>query len=256
MKKIQLLLLVLFGFSMTTGIIVSCKKDELKTVKTPSPYPPPPPGNPSFTEEFNNVGDLTAKGWVFKNNSQPVGATGWRQGRYEPSASKFPVPYIGFQAYSSSTTPNDFVSCDGSCVNDIGEISAWLISPALLMKNGDKITFYTRALDDAAFIFYTKDRVQVLANFTNGSSDVGQIATTTGSFTKVLLDINPAYAENAISGYPEVWTKYTITISGLAAPVSNARFAFRYFGTDAGASSNATNTSSVVGIDQLVFTSN
>ena len=254
MKNNKILLFISLLLLVSIGFIVSCTKDKLITVNTPSPVPPAV--NPSFTEEFNNAGDLTAKGWVFKNNSQPVGSTGWRQGRYEPAASKFPVPYIGFPAYSSSTTPNDFISCDGSCVNDIGNISAWLISPKLSIKNGDQISFYTRALDDALFIFYTKDRVQVLANFTDSSADVGETASSVGNFTTLLLDINSAYAENSISGYPETWTQYTITISGLSSPVTNARFAFRYFGTDAGASSNAANTSSVVGIDQLVFTGN
>ena len=77
-----------------------------------------------------------------------------------------------------------------------------------------------------------------------------------------MLDINPNYLTNdpagntpPAPGFPEAWTKYTMTISGLATPVANARFAFRYLGTDAGASSNATNTSSVVGVDQLTFSS-
>lgn len=253
MKNYRILLFISALLLLSVGFVASCTKDKLQTAIPPPS--PPPSDNSSFSEEFDSVGNLTTKGWIFKNNSQPVGSTGWRQGRYEPAASKFPVPYIGFPAYSSSTTPNDFISCDGSCVNDIGNISAWLISPKLSVKNGDQITFYTRALDDAAFIFFTRDRVQVLANFSDGSADVGESSSTVGNFTTTLLDINPDYVENSLGGYPETWTQYTITINGLPAAVPNARFAFRYFGTDAGASSNATNTSSVVGVDQLVFTS-
>ena len=262
MKQINILS---FSFLLlcASGIIaVSCNKEEAPSSRVVTPVFPPEK-NPSFVEEFDTVGNLSAKGWIFKNNSYPVGTTGWRQGRYEAAATKFPVPFIGFPAYSANQTPNDFVSCDGSCVNDIGDISAWLISPQMKIKTGDVISFYARSMDDASFVFYAKDRMQVRANYTDGSADVGGSATSVGKFTTLLLDINPNYLTNdpagntpPAPGFPEAWTKYTITISGRnKAPVANARFAFRYLGTDAGASSNATNTSSVVGVDQLTFSS-
>ena len=45
--------------------------------------------------------------------------------------------------------------------------------PKLPMKNGDQVTFYTRALDDSQYPVYTKDRMQVYANFTDGTTNVG-----------------------------------------------------------------------------------
>jgi len=63
----------------------------------------------------------------------------------------------------------------------------------------------------------------------------------------LLLEINPNLQ---LSVYPMVWTQYSITISGLAAPTSG-RIAFRYFVTNAGL--NGTN-SDYIGIDDFVHT--
>jgi hypothetical protein len=261
-KNITFLLAFLFLASVSI-IIASCEKDPV--VKPP--VPPTITPTVSFVEEFNNVGDLSAKGWVITNKSKPVGQTGWRQGRYEAtSVAKFgigAIPYIGFPAYTASQSPNDFISADITAVNDNypdpGNISAWLISPALPMKNGDVISFYSRAMDDAAFSVYLKDRMQVWLNTTDGTANVGNTDLTTGSFTTKLLDINPDYVEDALGGYPQTWTKYTITLSGLpAAGIPNGRFAFRYFALDAGVNggSSGANYPSVVGIDHLSFTHN
>lgn len=265
-----------YKFQFATGLaafiglsvmISACEKD---VVATQQPTPLPVAADASFVEEFTNVGDLSGKGWVFRNNSQPIGQAGWRQGRYEAAAqqqAKFlgPDPYLGFPAYSASTSPNDFISCDVTAVNDAatgaGNISAWLISPELPIKNGDRIIFHTRAIDDALYPSYAKDRMQVRANFSDGTADVGNSPSSVGKFTNLLLDINPNYIYNdpagngGVAGYPRVWTRYTITVSGLAAPVSKARFAFRYFGTDAGLFGGAagTNYPSMVGVDSLAF---
>lgn len=240
------------AFACTSFFLISCEKEYVAPAAS---LATPAPASASFVEQFNNVGDLSGKGWVFKNNSSPIGQSGWRQGRYEsaPSA-KFPGPFIGFPAYDASTSPNDFVSCDASAVNYVGEISAWLISPALPMKNGDQIVFYTRAVDDRTFPVYVKDRMQVRANFTSNSTDVGSGSTSVGSFGTVLLDINPTYANNDPAGYPLDWRRYTVTVAGLSAPVANGRFAFRYMGTNAGV--NGPNYAGVVGVDSLAFIRN
>lgn len=252
-------------------LLASCEKEPVAAAPAPAP---PASMSASFVEQFNNVGELSSRGWVFRNNSRPIGQAGWRQGRYESASVmqyKFlaPEPFIGFPAYNASTSPNDFISCDASAVNDAagpggrGDISAWLISPALPMKNGDRIIFMTRAIDDSNYPDYARDRMQVRANFADGSDNVGNNPTDTGSFRTVLLDINPGYLRNdpggntpAAPGYPRAWTRYTITLSNLpAAGVSKARFAFRYLGTNAGifGGTSGANFPSVVGIDSLAF---
>ncbi len=252
-------------------IIASCGRQELKTTTTPTTTPT---SNGSFEEDFTKVGDLVAKGWVFRNNSKPIGEAGWRQGRYEAATAvqyKFlaPVPFIGFPAYSAENSPNDFVSCDISAASDFNSAqsanySAWLISPAVPMKNGDQIIFWTRAVDDRQYAVYCKDRMQVRANFIDGTAFVGTGDTTTGKFTTILRDINPNYVYNdpgsgQVGGYPFDWTKITITISGLpSAGIPAGRFAFRYLATEAGylGGLSGNNFPTVVGVDKLSFVRN
>jgi hypothetical protein len=252
MKINTIILFISAVILLSSGFIVSCTKDKLKIKTTVSP--PVDNTNSSFVEEFNNVSELPAKGWIFKNNSEPVGSYGWRQGLYEATpSSKFPVPIIGFPAYSASSTPNDFISCDASTVNLEGNISSWLISPQLNIKNGDQIIFWARALNDLQYFIFTTDRMQVLMDTTGGVPDPGSTATSVGTFSNVLLDINDGYIENDNGGFPIEWTKYIITVSGLGSPKTNARFAFRYLGTDAGI--NGPTYASVIGIDSLAFVS-
>jgi hypothetical protein len=252
-------------------LFASCGREELKTT---APVTPPVVSTGAFDEEFTNAGTLAAKGWVFKNNSNPIGVSGWRQGRFESGNAmqyKFlaPVPFLGFPAYSAESSPTDFISCDISAASDANanqsaNYSVWLISPVVPMKNGDQIIFYTRASDDSQYPVYCTDRMQVRANFSDGSANVGTGDTTTGKFTTLLRDINPNYvfndpASGSGGGYPREWTQITITISGLPAiGAPNARFAFRYLGTDAGFFGGATGNffPTVVGIDKLSFVRN
>lgn len=256
-KKLLTYSLVAFSLGLA-----ACEKTEKAAEPTPEA---PAPVAASFTEDFSNVGALAAKGWIFRNLSAPVGMNGWRQGRYEPvvlgstpdskTGANPAIAFIGFPAHSASTTPNDFISCDAACVGfEGGTINAWLISPKMNIKNGDVIEFYTRAVDERNLVVYLKDRLQVRANFTDGTDNVGDSEVSVGSFTTVLEDINSTYINNFDGGFPQEWTKVTITISGLPAAVPNARFAFRYMGEDAGA--NGPTYAGVVGIDDLSFKSN
>ena len=80
---------------------------------------------------------------------------------------------------------------------------------------------------------------------TNGaSSNVGTTATDVGDFTALLLDINPTYT---LTGYPNVWTQFTVTVSGVASPTTG-RLALRYFVENGGPSGA---NSDYIGIDTL-----
>ena len=83
---------------------------------------------------------------------------------------------------------------------------------------------------------------------TNGaSSNVGTTATDVGDFITLLLDINPTYTT---TGYPNVWTQFTVTVSGLGSPTTG-RLAFRYFVENGGPSGA---NSDYIGIDTFAFT--
>lgn len=182
-----------------------------------------------YSEDFATVVPLPA-GWASQNLSSPVGSTGWFQG----NAAVFP-------AQSGATT--SYIGANFNNTTGDNTISNWLFMPNVTLKNGDIFTFWTRVpTGGAAF----PDRLQVRMSTNGASVNAGATSTSVGDFTTLLLDINPTYT----AAYPEVWTQYTITISGLGAPTSG-RLAFRYFvesGGPAGLNSN------YIGIDNVVYT--
>ena len=181
-----------------------------------------------FNEDFATVVPLPA-GWASQNLSNPLGTTTWFQGNNTvfPSQAGAATAYIGA----------NFNSTAGA-----GTISTWLFTPNVTIKNGDVFTFYTRRTTSAF-----PDRLQVRLSLAGASTDVGATETSTGDFSTLLLDINPTLTT---TGYPSVWTQYTITISGVAAPTSG-RLAFRYFVTSGGPSGA---NSDYIGIDEVVYT--
>ncbi len=182
-----------------------------------------------FNEDFATVSPLPT-GWASQNLSNPVGTTTWFQGNNTvfPSQAGAATAYIG--ANFNSTT-------------GAGTISTWLFTPNVTIKNGDVFTFYTRRTTSAF-----PDRLQVRMSLAGASTNAGTTETSTGDFSTLLLDINPTLTS---TGYPSVWTQYTITISGVAAPTSG-RLAFRYFVTNGGPSGA---NSDYIGIDEVVYNS-
>jgi hypothetical protein len=68
-----------------------------------------------------------------------------------------------------------------------------------------------------------------------------------GDFTALLLDINSTLS---VTGYPSIWTQYTVSVSGLAGPTTG-RFALRYFVPNGGP--NGAN-SDFLGVDTVTIT--
>jgi hypothetical protein len=193
------------------GGIHSCTKD------IPTTTPPDSVITTSFIEEFKDVYMLTINtGWVVKDNSadsiNPASAP-WEQGQV--GTDKAGNSY-GFPAYSSDKA--EYAFSPGA----YSSISSWLITPVLSVKNGDKISFYTRTDSKS----YT-DRMQVLINKST-STDVGNSLNSVGSFTTVLFDIN---STQVMWGYPATWTKYEYTFSGISGKI-NTRIAFRHYVVD------------------------
>ena len=184
-----------------------------------------------LSENFNSVTPLPS-GWAAQNLSAPTGPAGWFQG-----------DATVFAAQSGATNSYIAANWQNTTVTGSGTISNWLFTPQLPIKNGDKFIFWTRSVASQ-----WPDRMEVRMSSNGASVNAGATATSVGDFTTLLLTINPNLTT---SGYPGTWTQYTLTVSGLASPVSG-RFAFRYFVTDGGG--NAAN-SDYIGIDNVVFTS-
>jgi hypothetical protein len=166
----------------------------------------------ALQQEFDNISGLTSQGWTITNNSVPPSVSSWFQGNsgvftsYTGSADS----YIG--ANYLNTTPG-------------GNISDWLILPALLLRDGDILTFYTRTEANSTYA----DNLEVRLSTNGASANVGSTSSSVGDFTNLLMTINPALIAAA---YPDSWTQETVTVSGLGNTPVEARLAFRYVVTD------------------------
>ena len=175
-----------------------------------------------LAENFDNVTGLT--GWMNENRSDPVGSRTWYQG----NEAQFPGHSGGYAAANYQST------------GEIGTISSWLITPALMVDNGYQISFWTRTVDFPAFPDRLELRMSTVGN------DLGSGPDDVGDFSTLLVSVNP---DLSVIGYPEVWTQYSVQLSGLSGPTT-AKFGFRYYVTNAGL--GGTN-SDYIGLDSLII---
>jgi hypothetical protein len=241
--------ILLFTLLFSAIIIGMASCDKKETVSTTS--------DPSFGEEFDTLSNAVKRGWVIKNNSKPIGTLSWVQGFYYISLShdfdsKLGASNTGTTGGFGGTNPSysgaDFVMTTAECGHGLANLSNWLISPAVLMKNGDEISFYTRTYQNPAV---QADRLEVRINALNSGTDIGTDSSSVGNFTQVILDINPDYLLEGLGSYPGEWTKYTATVSGLPS-ARKSRFAFRYYVPNGGPQGS---NSQAVGIDKFSFIS-
>ncbi|MEY3442404.1 MAG: hypothetical protein RLZZ519_685 [Bacteroidota bacterium] len=184
----------------------------------------------SFTENFNSVPNLFTSGWAQQNLSTTIGTTSWFQGN--------PTVFAAYNSPDSSYIGANFNNTTGA-----NTISNWLFTPVRTFQNGDVVSFWTRTNSTPTY----PDRLQLRWSGNGASVNVGTTSTSVGDFTTLLLDINPTLTT---TGYPNVWTQNTVTISGLGAPTSG-RIAFRYFVTNGGPIGA---NSDYIGIDNYVYT--
>ncbi|MGZ5190554.1 MAG: choice-of-anchor J domain-containing protein [Flavisolibacter sp.] len=230
-----------FSFLIYSAIVFSialfsCKNDSYLRDSPPIP-------DQSFVEEFDTMQNAFNRGWRWINRSTPIGVTNWGPG---PGTATM-------LAYSSKGTNtglaySDYLSTAGT---NNGTISNWLISPQIMMQNGDKIVFYTKSELFATAGTDFGARLQLAFN-KDGDLTVGD-GDNAGKFENVMLDINPdeeSYFASAPSptAYPIDWTRFEGTVSGLSNPVKG-RFAFRYFLHDAGSNGQG----NAIGIDSVAY---
>lgn len=224
---------------MTAVSFTACDTSDVAT--------PAAPANHSWVQDFDSISAAHRQGWVTVNNTQPAGVETWTQayGYYE-----------GKKGFNNGILPNpqsylysgkDFIMATYNCGSGAANVSAWLISPKTMMKNGDQIVFYTSAFPGAS----RPDRLQVRMNATGSSDNVGSDSTSVGDFKTVLVDINPNLSKSGPTAYPQQWTKYTLTLNNLPAPAER-RFAFRYFVANGGPGGK---NSYGIGIDSVAFVS-
>jgi subtilisin-like proprotein convertase family protein len=177
-------------------------------------------------------------GWARQNLSLPLGATNWGQG--------VPGTFPSFNGPTNAYASVNFLSTIGTAS---GEISNWLFTPVVNIKNGDQITFYTRTTTGATF----PDRLEIRISTNGASVNVGATNLSVGDYTNLIYTVNPNLVQGpgtgvGTSGYPDTWTKITATVTGVPTTLSG-RVAFRYFVTDGGGGNN----SDFIGVDQVEY---
>lgn len=185
--------------------------------RPPQPNPPAARGTGALArplnEGFEQVavlgGGLYASGWIRQNNSDAPWSI-WFRGRADV-----------FNALDGPAS--SFVVQNWYATNlDHGRMSSWLLTPPVNFTADSVFSFYTRTSEGAL----QADRVQVRVCNSGDCSDVGTQPDDVGAFGQLVLDINPG---EQVGGYPESWTRYTVTAAEGLPTSGSGRIAFRYF---------------------------
>lgn len=192
--------------------------------------PAPGPEPEALTQGFDDITTLPGAGWFFQNNSAPLGLTDWFQGNDTV-----------FPAHAGAATA--YIGANFNNTAGAGSISNWMLTPEMPLVDGDSISFWTRTTTGSSW----PDRLELRLSTSGSSTNVGTLATDVGAFTTLLLSVNPSLT---VGGYPEVWTQYTATLTGIPAGATG-RYGFRYFVTNGGPSGSNSN---YIGIDTLAIT--
>lgn len=171
-----------------------------------------------FSESFESIGGLLAKGWKLQNNSYPANSLWptWFRGD-APILNPLARPRLG-DAFADMDGGGNYLAANFRTTNGsgLGTISLWAITPPLDLRGGETVRFWTRSAGNAP------DRLQV--RMSNGSDDCGTALEDVGAFTLVLADLNPDYLAG---GYPTEWTRFQIRVPQIQ--LRRPRLAFRYF---------------------------
>lgn len=199
----------------------------------------------SFGFDGTTAAMVTA-GWSLTNQSSPTytGAPNWAIANYAPptSNSLFGSTSPEGQAGGlNSLAVVNYTSTGTSATAGSGTISNWLISPAIMVQNGDVVSFWTRKGTDGTTDYPDRLELRMSSAATHVTPTGGSAGL--GSFTTVGVTVNPGLAGGFV--YPQVWTQYSYTVAGLSGPTS-VKFAFRYFVTSGGPGGA---NSDLIGID-------
>ncbi len=161
-------------------------------------------GQANFVETFDTISStqsgadgpqsLVSKGWIFRNQSQPKGPSGYDKGT-------FLSPQAGAGYLGATSLATDYFG---------GKISLWAVLPTVSgQKAGDALTVYLRAVQST-----NVDTVQIRYS-PNGGKSTGNGADAVGDFTTLLADVSPLPTTG--------WVKYSLNVPG------SGSIALRYY---------------------------
>jgi hypothetical protein len=148
-----------------------------------------------LTEDFDNIAVLSgAGGWVFTNESTPIGVTDWYQGGA-----------FAFSAHAGA--PEAYLASNFNAADLGGKIANWLITPVFSTAAAGNVTFWVQGADD---LHRYEDHLAY--GFSNGSS--------------ATADFSMSAPNVVLQG---AWNEIIVSF-GAGGPGSTARFAIEYLG--------------------------
>jgi hypothetical protein len=197
-----------------------------------------------LNESFTATWTPSTAGWTATNVSIPATTTqpsGWFQG----NPATFTANSGGTADYYASN-----YQIGGNSGSNPADLNAWLITPTVSLTNGGVFQFATRRV-----VSTFADRLQIRWSAGTGTA-VGTTTAAPGTFTNMILDINPNYtvsntsavSNGSVNGYPETWSVFSLTLTGLPS-ATVGRFAFRYLVQNGGGGAN----SDYIGIDDVTY---
>jgi hypothetical protein len=196
----------------------------------------------SFSEEFEDITTLAGAGWAFDNNSTTAGVLSWAPSVESMTPRDRGTDFQGTTTVFPAFSGAGYIADNYNATTGAGTISDWLITPAVTIQNGDTVSFWTSTAAGSIW----PDRLQLRMSLAGTSVNCGTLPEDVGDFTTLLVEVNPTLASG---GYPEVWTQYSATITGVGAP-TQGRFAFRYYVTNGGPSGSNSN---YIGVDLFEY---
>lgn len=195
----------------------------------------PAPVGLGCAEHFESVSTLAQRGWLLRNNSNPIGPTGWFQGNPD-----------NFSAFLGD--PDSYVSADAdNASGDFPVLSNWLITPSIEFGpnqfGAHFFGFYARGLPGGV----NRIVVRLCVEGPGTSCGVpGPESGDLGGFQTVLADINPEQTEQ---GFPLDWTGYDLAPADGLPVIGRGRIAFHYYAFW----QPTTPLGSVIGIDEVAM---
>jgi len=191
------------------------------------------------TEEgFDDVSALD--GWIFSNQSSPIGETSWFQGS----------GVTAIMTAESGDLPNSFIAANYRSVEVADDgVSKTICNYLILPELGalESFSFYTLTRRASNNFSIYPDRLYLVRS-PSGEINTGNCTEGFGDFTETLLVVNPdlTIASTAPEGYPRLaWQNFTTEVNGAG------RLAFVYYVTDAGYYGVNSN---YIGIDTVQWT--
>lgn len=188
----------------------------------------------NFVEDFTAPWNPATQGWVIQNlSASPNPTLAWFQGNGAQT----------FTAYNGG--PNDYVAANfnNTQSQSPATISNWLITPTLNLVNGGVLSFATRIMASPTNF---PDRLEVYMSTAGSGTNVGNTPTSVGTFSTLIESVNPNLTG---TGYPDIWTVYTVTLSGLSGPTVG-RIGFRYHVPNGGPQGS---NSDYIGLDAVNY---